>query len=97
MVNSSKCFYFLHIKGWSWHPGLTTCSSSHLSLIFNTQMKEGILFYAGPTPNNVPPGVSDYMAAEIQNGKVHLFVNFGSDTRTVVLEHKVTNNEPSKS
>ena len=76
-------------QGWSWHPGLSACSNSHLSLVFNTQMEEGMLLYVGPSPNNFVENVTDFLAIELTNGKLKMFVNFGSGTRVLALEHKV--------
>ena len=76
-------------QGWSWHSGLSACANSHLSLVFNTQMEEGTLLYTGPSPNNFVENVTDFLAIELQNGKLKMFVNFGSETKILALEHKV--------
>jgi hypothetical protein len=52
-------------------------------------MEEGTLLYTGPSPNNFVENVSDFMAIELQNGKLKMFVNFGSETKILALEHKV--------
>jgi hypothetical protein len=33
--------------------------------------------------------VTDFLAIELQNGKLRMFVNFGSGTKILALEHKV--------
>jgi hypothetical protein len=76
-------------QGWSWQPGLPACGNSHLSLYFNTQSAEGTVLYAGPSPNNFVPNVTDFLALEIEKGKARMFINFGSGTRMLQLEQRV--------
>ena len=52
-------------------------------------MEEGMLLYVGPSPNNFVENVTDFLAIELTNGKLKMFVNFGSGTRVLALEHKV--------
>ena len=77
-------------QGWSWHPGIQACGNSHLSMTFNTQADSGTLLYVGPSPNNVIDGVSDFMALEVVSGKLAMYINFGSGTRTLQLEQRVS-------
>ena len=53
-------------------------------------MEEGTLLYVGPSPNNFVENVTDFLGIELQNGKIKMFVNFGSETRILALDHKVS-------
>ena len=77
-------------QGWSWHPGIQACGNSHLSMTFNTQADYGTLLYVGPSPNNIVEKVSDFMALEIVSGKLVMMINFGSGTRKLQLEQRVS-------
>lgn len=77
-------------QGWSWQEGLPACGNSHLSMWFNTQADAGTMLYAGPSPYNVIRNVTDFMALEIVGGKLKMFINFGSGTRILELEQRVS-------
>jgi hypothetical protein len=77
-------------QGWSWQPGIPACGNSHISLIFNTQADEGTIFYVGPSPYNIVPNVSDFLGLEVFKGKLRTFVNFGSGTKVLSLDQRVS-------
>lgn len=79
--------------GWSWHKGIPACGNSHFSMIFNTGQPEGTLLYTGPSPNNIVPNVTDFMAIELKKGKVNMYINFGSGTKLLTLEQRVDDNK----
>ena len=58
-------------------------------MVFNTQQDVGTLIYTGPSPYNVVKNVTDFMALEIQKGKLRMFINFGSGTKILELEQRV--------
>ena len=76
-------------QGWSWHKGLPACGSTHLSLIFKTQSPVGTLLYNGPIPNTATADVTDFMLLEVVEGKLKLYINFGSGVRTLQLGQQV--------
>ena len=76
-------------QGWSWHKGLPACGNTHLSLIFKTQSPDGTLLYNGPTPNTIVPDVTDFMLLQIKEGKLKLYINFGSGVRILELGQQV--------
>ena len=80
-------------QGWSWHKGLPACGNTHLSLIFKTQSPSGTLLYNGPTPNTVITDVTDFMLLEIVDGKLKLYINFGSGVRELELGQQVDDNK----
>ena len=60
-----------------------------MSLIFKTQSPVGTLLYNGPTPNAAVPDVTDFMLLEIEDGKLKLYINFGTGVRTLQLGQQV--------
>ncbi len=58
-------------------------------MIFNTANDEGTLLYAGPSPNNVPAGVSDFLGIELRKGRINMIINFGQTPRKLTLDQRV--------
>ena len=62
------------------------------SLSLFPQSEDGTLLYAGPSPYNVVPNVTDFLSLETRGGRLRLSVNFGGgsgQTRAVVLDQRV--------
>ncbi len=77
-------------EGWSWHRGLEACGNSHVGMWFNTQAESGTVLYVGPSPLNVVENVTDFLALELEGGKLKMLFNFGSGTRSLVLDQRVS-------
>ncbi|XP_040581523.1 DE-cadherin [Lepeophtheirus salmonis] len=76
-------------EGWSWHPSLSACGDSALSLSFNTDRDSGTLLYVGPTPGSVVENITDYLALEIEAGRLKMYLNYGSGTKTLSLGQRI--------
>eukprot|EP00096_Caligus_rogercresseyi_P016358 TRINITY_DN898_c0_g1_i1.p1 TRINITY_DN898_c0_g1~~TRINITY_DN898_c0_g1_i1.p1 ORF type:complete len:1540 (+),score=519.42 TRINITY_DN898_c0_g1_i1:230-4849(+) len=76
-------------EGWSFHPSLSSCSDSSLSLSFNTDKDSGTLLYVGPTPGSIVENITDYLALELVDGRLKMFLNFGSGTETLTLGQRI--------
>ena len=85
MTDLTKKFFL----GWSWHKGIPACGNSHLSMTFNTAYDEGLLVYAGPSPNNIVKNVTDFLSIELKKGKLTMLVNFGSKPKLLNLNQRV--------
>ena len=58
-------------------------------MTFNTAYDEGLLVYAGPSPNNIVKNVTDFLSIELKKGKLTMLVNFGSKPKLLNLNQRV--------
>ena len=86
-------------RGWAAYPGLVTCEETSLSFLLTTSTRDGLLLYQGPTPNTVVQGpkpgsvVRDFMALELQDGKLKYFLNLGEQTWLGSLDKDLSDNQ----
>jgi len=66
-------------KGWSLHEGFSGCGNTSITFTVKTKHGDGLILYLGPSPNSVVENVTDFMALELQGGKLRLFLNFGDN------------------
>ena len=72
--------------GWTTHQGINSCGNTTIRLSFTTKQSRGLLVYQGPSPNTVVQGVTDFVALEIQEGRLKYYLNYGSETSTGILQ-----------
>ncbi|KAK7019701.1 Cadherin [Halocaridina rubra] len=68
--------------GFAWFPPLKSCERSHLSVEFLTLELHGLILYNGPFELHDKSHhlVSDFIALELNAGRLKLLINFGSGT-----------------
>ncbi|KAK7066552.1 Cadherin [Halocaridina rubra] len=67
--------------GFIWLHPLQLCEISHLSVQFMTQELYGIILYTGPLMvGKSSSALTDFIALEIDNGRLKLLINFGTET-----------------
>ena len=84
-------------RGWAAYPSLPSCTSTSLSFLLTTTARDGLLLYQGPSPNTVVVDqgrpVTDFMAIELQDGKLKYFLNLGAETWVGSLERELADNQ----
>ncbi|XP_037090914.1 DE-cadherin-like [Pollicipes pollicipes] len=74
--------------GYAWFPRLTACNASHLGFDVTTSADEGLLLYNGPLAEPTG-GVQDYFAIDLLDGRLRVFLNYGSGTVVASPEAKI--------
>ena len=85
--------YLIFRYGWTTHPGLNSCGNTTIRFTFTTKQSRGLLLYQGPSPNTVVKGVTDFLALEIQEGRLKYYLNYGESTSTGVLQKIVSDGQ----
>ncbi|XP_037076990.1 neural-cadherin-like [Pollicipes pollicipes] len=74
--------------GYAWFPTLTACNASRLSFDLTTAADEGLVMYNGPL-SEPPDFVQDFFAVDLLEGRLRVFMNYGTGTVVASPEVKV--------
>ncbi|XP_045109335.1 neural-cadherin-like isoform X2 [Portunus trituberculatus] len=73
-------------RGFAWYNPLIVCERSSLSLAFETNDKNGVLLYAGPTvPSPWPDYPRDFLYVILRDWVVETYLDFGTGTMNVSI------------